>query len=116
MIDAPMALALTAGMVSTVNPCGFAMLPAYLALFVSGDAEVDDRAGPRYGRALSVIAAVALGFIVVFGVMGLLFQAGARVFIDYGPYAALAIGTPLDAYDPGAVIRLSAGASRLFFG
>ncbi len=95
MIDAPMALALTAGMVSTVNPCGFAMLPAYLALFVSGDAEVDDRAGLRYGRALSVIAAVALGFIVVFGVMGVLFQAGARVFIDYVPYAALAIGAAL---------------------
>ncbi|MEO7520788.1 MAG: hypothetical protein ABIW79_03120 [Gemmatimonas sp.] len=33
---------------------------------------------------------------------------------EYEPYAALAIGTPLDAYDPGAVIRLSAGASRLF--
>lgn len=29
MIDAPFALAFTAGLVATVNPCGFAMLPAY---------------------------------------------------------------------------------------
>ena len=28
MIDAPLAAAFTAGMVATVNPCGFAMLPA----------------------------------------------------------------------------------------
>ncbi|RSM85231.1 hypothetical protein DMH04_18245 [Kibdelosporangium aridum] len=29
--------ALVAGMVATVNPCGFAMLPAYLTLVVTGD-------------------------------------------------------------------------------
>ena len=28
MIEAPIALAFAAGMVATVNPCGFAMLPA----------------------------------------------------------------------------------------
>ncbi|MSV49377.1 MAG: cytochrome c biogenesis protein CcdA, partial [Actinobacteria bacterium] len=28
---AVLALAFSAGMVATVNPCGFAMLPAYLA-------------------------------------------------------------------------------------
>ena len=29
-------LAFAAGMVAALNPCGFAMLPAYLALVVSG--------------------------------------------------------------------------------
>jgi cytochrome c-type biogenesis protein len=95
VIDAPLALAFSAGMVSTVNPCGFAMLPAYLALFVSGDTDVEVRSAQRYGRALGVIAAVSVGFIVVFGAMGLLFQAGARIFIDYVPWAALAIGAGL---------------------
>ena len=33
MIDAPLALAFSAGLVATVNPCGFAMLPAYLSYF-----------------------------------------------------------------------------------
>mgnify|MGYP001611737333 FL=1 len=30
----PLGYAFGAGMVSTVNPCGFAMLPAYLGLFL----------------------------------------------------------------------------------
>ena len=51
MIDAPFALALTAGMVATVNPCGFAMLPAYLAYFVGAeDAADDDEDAERCGR------------------------------------------------------------------
>jgi cytochrome c biogenesis protein CcdA len=44
--DAPLLLALTAGTLAAVNPCGFALLPAYLSLVVVGD-------GPRasVGRA-----------------------------------------------------------------
>ena len=38
MIDAPLALAFTAGMIATVNPCGFAMLPAYLGYFLGLEA------------------------------------------------------------------------------
>ncbi|MGD9755164.1 MAG: cytochrome c biogenesis protein CcdA, partial [Acidimicrobiia bacterium] len=34
MGGAPLALAFAAGMLATVNPCGFAMLPAYLSYFV----------------------------------------------------------------------------------
>ena len=37
-MDAPLALAFTAGMVATVNPCGFAMLPAYLSYFLGLEA------------------------------------------------------------------------------
>ena len=33
---------------------------------------------------------------------------------EYEPYAALAAGTSIDGYDPGEVIRVSAGATRLF--
>ena len=34
MIDGQFVYALTAGMVVTLNPCGFAMLPAYLGSFL----------------------------------------------------------------------------------
>ncbi len=37
MIEAPLALAFASGMLATVNPCGFAMLPAYLAFFLGID-------------------------------------------------------------------------------
>ena len=33
----PMGYAFGAGMVSTVNPCGFAMLPAYLSLYMGAE-------------------------------------------------------------------------------
>ena len=37
MGQAPLALALTTGMLAAINPCGFALLPAYLSLLVTGD-------------------------------------------------------------------------------
>ncbi|MDG4856683.1 hypothetical protein P8605_00620 [Streptomyces sp. T-3] len=37
MSDLPLAIALSAGMLAAVNPCGFALLPAYLSLLILGD-------------------------------------------------------------------------------
>ena len=64
--------ALAAGLVAALNPCGFAMLPAYLTLVVVGD---DTQARSRaavVGRALAATAVMALGFLVVFGAFGLI--------------------------------------------
>jgi cytochrome c biogenesis protein CcdA len=63
------ALAFVAGMVAAFNPCGFAMLPAYLTLVI------DPQSGGQLaavGRALAATAAMALGFLAVFGSFGLL--------------------------------------------
>lgn len=69
-MNAPVALALTAGMVAAVNPCGFSLLPAYLGYFVRGD----DRAPAerRVVRAAESAALVTSGFVVVFVLFGLL--------------------------------------------
>jgi cytochrome c biogenesis protein CcdA len=75
-MNANLALAFSAGMVATVNPCGFAMLPAYLSYFLGLEDRCDHRtrrhrrAGPSAGGALAVSAAVTAGFLVVFGIMG----------------------------------------------
>ncbi|MEV1144506.1 hypothetical protein AB0I76_12585, partial [Micromonospora sp. NPDC049799] len=45
MTDAPYGLALGAGLLAAVNPCGFALLPAYLSMLVLGDGPADRR-GP----------------------------------------------------------------------
>ena len=83
-----MAVALTAGMVAAFNPCGFALLPAYLALFL-GDAK-GATSGASVGRALAVGAAVTSGFVAVFGVAGLLIS-GFAVQVDaWTPYLTLA--------------------------
>lgn len=64
-------VAFGAGMVATINPCGFAMLPAYLSYFLGmEDRSSDARAGVL--RALKVGLAVSAGFLTVFGTLGIL--------------------------------------------
>ena len=50
MLEGPFALAVAAGMAATVNPCGFALLPAYLAAFVGEDHEPGVGAVPGRSR------------------------------------------------------------------
>ena len=66
-METPLLLALTAGMLGAVNPCGFAMLPAYLSLLVAG---AGDGRGP-VRRALTAAAGLTCGYVVVFGAFGL---------------------------------------------
>ena len=68
MIEAPLAVAFAAGLIAIMNPCGFAMLPAYLSYFMgSGEnAEVSRPAALR--RALLVGGVMSLSFLVIFGV------------------------------------------------
>ena len=65
----PFGFAFSAGMVSAVNPCGFAMLPAYLGLYLSeSDApHTSERSGAtRLRQVVLVGAAVSVGFILLF--------------------------------------------------
>jgi len=91
MIEAPLALAFAAGLVATVNPCGFAMLPAYLSYFMGIDSE-DQGTGQAIRSALVIGGAVSFGFLVVFGAAGILITAGFRVLIDAIPWVAIVIG------------------------
>jgi cytochrome c-type biogenesis protein len=93
MINAPVGIAFAAGLVATVNPCGFAMLPAYLSYFMGLDEDDDQKSGtPGIGQALKVGAIVSTGFLVVFGTTGILINAGVRSIIDWIPFVALGVG------------------------
>ncbi|GAU70856.1 putative cytochrome c biogenesis protein [Streptomyces sp. NBRC 110611] len=96
MSGVPYALALTAGMLAAVNPCGFALLPAYLTLFISGDPGSGDvpRRGPVL-RALVAAAAMTTGFTTVFGAFALLVSPLARSLERSLPWATLTIGVLL---------------------
>jgi len=85
-------LAFVAGMVAAFNPCGFAMLPAYLTLVI------DPQGGSQLsavGRALVATAAMASGFLAVFGSFGLLTVSLASTVQQYLPYVTLLIGVSL---------------------
>lgn len=86
------------GAASAVNPCGFAMLPAYLGLYVSGgNREHDSRQPVRLiARALMVGLSVSVGFVVLFGLVGLILGLGSQAIVVAAlPYVGLAIGALL---------------------
>lgn len=90
MIDAPLALAFTAGMVATVNPCGFAMLPAYLGYFLGLEDQTDDTAG--IGRALLVGSVVSAGFLLLFALAGAIVSWTSFRVVDASPWLTIGIG------------------------
>lgn len=94
MIDAPLALAFTSGMVATVNPCGFAMLPAYLGFFLGADRDDERDTLSNLVRALVVGAAVSAGFLLVFAIAGLVFS-GPAAFFHVSPWLTVVIGLAL---------------------
>lgn len=78
MIDGAFALAFAAGMVATFNPCGFAMLPAYLAYFLGLEDESPDTSSAVL-QGLKVSAIMTLGFVLVFGAAGFVLTAASGI-------------------------------------
>lgn len=92
--DVPLAFAFSAGLLATLNPCGFAMLPAYLSYFLGlGDADTAPRsAAASIGAALTVGGLVSVGFLAVFGLAGALVAVGVDAVTEIIPWAAVAVG------------------------
>ena len=86
-----------AGMVSTVNPCGFAMLPAYLGLYLGAA----DAAGgvasttSRVRQAIIVGLLVTSGVLLLFGTVGIVLSAGLTTIRSVIPWLGLIIGVVL---------------------
>jgi cytochrome c biogenesis protein CcdA len=93
MPDGLLALALGAGMVAAINPCGFALLPAYLSLLVIGDSTDSRRSA--VGRALALTGAMTLGFVAVFGIFGLVVAPLAAGVQRYLPWVTVVLGCAL---------------------
>jgi cytochrome c biogenesis protein CcdA len=90
-------LAFAAGLVAAVNPCGFAMLPAYLLLVVRGQRPGERGGLAAVGRALAATVGMALGFLTVFGLFGALTISAASTVQRYLPYVTVVIGIVLVA-------------------
>lgn len=88
-----LALAFAAGMIAPVNPCGFALLPAWITHTLW---EQDTAALPlRLGRAFAAGLALAAGFTATLVVAGIAVGAGARALLGAAPWLGLATGATL---------------------
>jgi cytochrome c-type biogenesis protein len=91
----PLSIALTAGGLAVVNPCGFPLLPAFLSFYLGVDEEQLPPAPTRIAQGLMVGALVAAGFLAVFAVVGLPVSLGVGAIADAVPWVGLATGAAL---------------------
>lgn len=86
-------LAFTGGLLAPVNPCGFALLPAYLTHTVAD--QPDAPLTRRLAGALGTGTALAIGFAVTLTAAGLAISAGAHELISAAPWLGFIIGLML---------------------
>jgi cytochrome c biogenesis protein CcdA len=88
-------LAFTTGMVVTVNPCGFAMLPAYLSFFVGAETDTARPVDNTVRRAVVVATAMTVGFVATFAVTGLTVNLLSDAAYQVAPWISVVIGLGL---------------------
>lgn len=94
----PVPYAFGAGILATVNPCGFVMLPAFAAFYTTLGEAAGTRAWRRAARALWLGVLVTATFIAVFGAIGLLISLGGHAVMRATPWAGLIVGIILAAF------------------
>ena len=98
-----LAYAFTVGMVAAVNPCGFALLPAYLAYYLGLTDDTPEGRRAESGTAAALVRAVwvslalTAGFVVVFGVLGVLWSSIGSAVGERLPWVTLVMGLGLVA-------------------
>jgi len=85
-----LSLAIVAGVLATFNPCGFALLPAYMGMIAAAN-EGRSKAqalisGLRFASGMTV------GFILLFGTFGLVFAPFASAISRYLPIVTIVVG------------------------
>jgi cytochrome c-type biogenesis protein len=93
----PVGYAFAAGMVASVNPCGFFMLPSYISYHL-GTEESDfyeAHVANRLGKALLLGGVATVGFVVIFAAVGAIIATGGYWLVSGFPYAGVAIGVAM---------------------
>lgn len=108
-----LALALSAGMVTAFNPCGVALLPAFLSVLLTVDAS-ERRLWWRGARAG---VAMTAGFVLIFGLAGLVVTSLGRILYVLAPLTSTVVAVILLAgawrfWRGGAIPGVAALGSR----
>ncbi len=90
MDTATLSLAIVAGVLATFNPCGFALLPAYMGMIAAAN-EGRSKSAALIGG-LRFASGMTVGFILLFGTFGLVFAPFASAISRYLPIVTIVIG------------------------
>ena len=82
------------GGVAAFNPCGFAVLPAYLGLYLN-DGRIPSGLGARIRRSVSVAVVVGVTFTAAFGAAGAVFSFASAPIVRALPWIGLGVGIAL---------------------
>jgi cytochrome c-type biogenesis protein len=95
----PLGLAFGAGVLSTLNPCGFALLPAYVSYTVKQQVSAASEKPPSGWQHLLrgglLGLPLAAGFLLVFLVAGGALALGGRLLVHLFPWLAVLVGAGL---------------------
>jgi cytochrome c-type biogenesis protein len=88
-------VALVAGALAAVNPCGVPLLPAFLSFYVGAEEKRLPQAPTRALQGALVGLLVCAGFLAVFVAVGLPVSYGATTVAEALPWTGIAIGVVL---------------------
>ena len=88
----PVSVALVAGGLAVINPCGFPLLPAFLGFYLGADEDELPRAPTRILQGLLVGTLVSIGFLGLFALASLPVSFGVALVARAIPWAGLATG------------------------
>lgn len=91
-MGATVVYAFALGLAAAVNPCGFPLLPAYLAVFLGSEPAP---VGMRLLRAFRASVAMTAGFVAVFAIVGIVVATGVRLAVAWVPWFTAALGVVL---------------------
>lgn len=96
-VTLPFLFAFLAGMVASVNPCGFVMLPSYISYHLGNEEEgfYERSFAERAGRGLLLGAAATGGFVAVAAAVGLVVAAGGQWLTSTFRYFGALLGAVL---------------------
>jgi cytochrome c-type biogenesis protein len=89
-----LSLAFLAGLVAAFNPCGFVLLPAYLASIILAN-DVNGTRWMYHARAIKFSLGMALGFVGVFGGFALLLSSISSSIVKFLPAVTVIVGIVL---------------------
>lgn len=119
LFDVPIAFSFSAGIVAAFNPCGVAMLPAYIGYQMGSD----DMTVPyleRLSKAFLMGISVTSGFVIFSLIVGLIITAGGGFILHLIPFGGLIVGILM--FSLGLTLTLSGkeigiwSATRIDFG